>query len=195
MKYQTSYDQSEYLPNKLNLKDTHQIGLAEFEGFLKAELVFTAKLTERTRFTIEYIQRIHQMALGELYDFAGKWRTVNLSKGGFVFAAAQFLPETLAQFEKDFLQVLDNKYDSVEQLVIPIAKAHAEFLFIHPFREGNGRTARLLANLMFRRYGVEPPDWGKINDGRFEEYVRAVQQVANLNYDPMVSLFNSLFDV
>ncbi|WP_090373293.1 Fic family protein [Dyadobacter sp. SG02] len=72
------------------------------------------------------------------------------------------------------------------------AKTHAELLFIHPFREGNGRTARVLANLMFRRSALEPPDWGKLNSGKYEQYISGVQQAASRRYNLMVKLFLDL---
>ncbi|WP_222930276.1 Fic family protein [Larkinella punicea] len=115
---------------------------------MKAEIVLSGQLTNRTRFTSQYIQKIHKQALRHLYGFVGKWRDVNLSKGGFVFAAAHFLPNTMPSFEADILKILPNQYSDTGHLIHDLAVVHAEFLFIHLFREGNGRTARLLANLM-----------------------------------------------
>ena len=78
-----------------------------------------------------------------------------MSKGGFPFAAAKFLPESMSVFEKEILSKLKNTYNKKEDLVRDIATVHGELLFIHPFREGNGRTARLLANLMSRKAGYK----------------------------------------
>jgi cell filamentation protein len=89
--------------------------------------------------------------LNHLYTFAGKTRTVNLSKGGFMFPPALALDNALKEFNDDVLTNLPKVYESEEQLIRDIARVHAELLFIHPFREGNGRTARLLANLMADR--------------------------------------------
>lgn len=93
------------------------------------------------------------MALGDLYEFAGKPRTVDMSKGGFRFPAALHLNTNLQQFDAAVLAGLKNEYESHQQLIEDIAVVHAELLFIHPFREGNGRTARLLANLMAEKAG------------------------------------------
>jgi len=136
MKYQTSYDQNENLPNKQGLLNKDEINLAEFEGFLTAEILLTDKLTSKTKFNLKYIQNIHLLALGELYDFAGKWRTVNLSKGGFVFASAQFLDQTMEYFENEMLKDLPKSYASKEDLLDDVAKIHAELLFIHPLEKG-----------------------------------------------------------
>jgi|GEM_PF-2577077 len=61
---------------------------AEFEGFTEAKIILTEELDDTTRYTVAYIQRIHQLTLGHLYTFAGKWGDVNLYKGGFSFAAS-----------------------------------------------------------------------------------------------------------
>ncbi|AFK02674.1 filamentation induced by cAMP protein Fic [Emticicia oligotrophica DSM 17448] len=197
MKYQTSYDQNENLPNKQGLLNKDEIDLAEFEGFLTAEILLTDKLTSKTKFDLKYIQNIHLLALGELYDFAGKWRTVNLSKGGYVFASAQFLDQTMQYFEDEMLKNLPKRYASKEDLLNDVAKIHAELLFIHPFREGNGRAARILANLMCRKYGYEPPNWELISKDEKEPlnfgiYVKAVQQAANQDYTLMQQIFRQI---
>ncbi|RRA99111.1 Fic/DOC family protein [Larkinella rosea] len=198
MKYQIPYDQNEQLPNRLNLKSTEAIGLAEFEGFLSAEIRLTEQLTSRTRFTCQYIRKMHKLALGHLYGFAGKWRDVNLSKGGFVFAAAHFLPNSMQSLETAVLASLPNRYATHEQLVHDLAVVHAELLFIHPFREGNGRTARLLANLMCRKQGLNSLRWEKIepNEGAeisFTSYIHAVQQAAGQNYEPMKTIIQAIW--
>lgn len=83
-----------------------EIALSEFEGFLKAEIVFTEKLSSRTKFTAAYIQKLHKTALMHLYSFAGNMRNVNLSKGGFPFASAKFLNSTMLQFQTEILASL-----------------------------------------------------------------------------------------
>ncbi len=165
----------------------------EFEGFLKAEIYFTEHLNSRTKFNKAFILKIHKMSFEHLYAFAGKLRDVNLSKGGFPFAAAKFLPETMSAFEKKILSTLPNKYSSREQLINDIAVVHGELLFIHPFREGNGRTARLLANLMSRKAGYDGLQFEKIGKKEFEKYVVAVQSCANNDYKKMAEFITSIF--
>ena len=193
MKYKSPDSQGDILPNLLGLTSVKQVNEAEFEGFLKAEIYFTERLNSRTKFNKAFILKIHKMSLEHLYSFAGKLRDVNLSKGGFPFAAAKFLPETMLAFENEILSKLPNKYDSSEQLIKDIAIVHGELLFIHPFREGNGRTARLLANLMSRKAGFESLQFEKIGNKEFEKYVIAVQRCVNKDYSNMVELIRSIF--
>ncbi|WP_394354163.1 Fic family protein [Chryseobacterium antibioticum] len=65
-------------------------------------------------------------------------------------------------------------------------------LFIHPFREGNGRTARILANLMVRKAGFSPLEFEKIGKKELEHYVVAVQKSAAKNYEPMIDLIGMI---
>ncbi len=193
MKYQTPNTQNEILPNLPGLTQLEEILLSEFEGFLQAEIILTEELTVRTKLNLKYILRIHKLALGHLYFFAGKYREVNLSKGGFPFAAARFLPETMNAFQAEILFKLPNKYDNTDLLISDVAKVHAELLFIHPFREGNGRTARILANLMVRKQGFTSLKFEKVGKNEFELYVSAVQKAAGKDYSLMEEFIRFVF--
>ncbi len=184
-KYSANPDEGELLPNLLNLRSREDIDKSEFEGFLFAELTLTEELSSRTKFSSKYIQRIHKLALGHLYTFAGKYRTVNMSKGGFLFPTAQFISQNMVNFDIDILSKLPNKYNDKNSLIKDIATVHGELLFIHPFREGNGRTARMLANLMVRKQGYQGLHFELIDDKVFPQYVSAVQMVASKDYKPM----------
>ncbi len=153
MKYKSLDSQGDILPNLLDFTTVKAISESEFEGFLRAEIYFTEHLTSRTKFNAKFILKTHKMSLSHLYSFAGRLRDVNLSKGGFPFAAAKFLPVTMSALDEEILSKLPNKYKSKEDLIRDIGVVHGELLFIHPFREGNGRTARLIANLMSRKAG------------------------------------------
>ncbi len=181
-RYATNGEEGEIIPNLLGLTDEVAIHNMEFEGFLMAEILFTEKLTSKTKFTVKYICDIHRTALKELYSFAGRFRSVNISKGGFVFPAGRFIPDSMRIFEEEILSFLPDCYPNQQTLIKDIAKVHGELLFIHPFREGNGRTARILANLMARKQGYPGLNFKKID---FNEYIIAVQQVARKDYSRM----------
>jgi cell filamentation protein len=192
-KYLSSHGESELLPNLLKLTDKEAIEQSEFEGFLLAELTLTDELSNRTKFNVKYIKKIHRLALGHLYAFAGKYRTVNMSKGGFLFPAAQFISKSMGSFEDEMLSKMPNKYNNLESLIRDIAIVHGELLFIHPFREGNGRTARILASLMARKQGYKGLNFDKIDEQVFPKYVTAVQSVADKDYLPMERIIMLLF--
>ena len=182
MKYDLSNEEGEVLPNLLGLTTAWEVGEAEYEGFLRAEILLSRSLTDRTRFNLTYLYEIHRLALAHLYSFAGKSRQVNLSKGGFVFPAARFLDNSLQEFERNILNNLPNQYSDIEHLIRDTAIVHAELLFIHPFREGNGRTARILANLMIRKQGFEGLNLEAMAKANFTDYVRAIQLAAGKNF-------------
>lgn len=82
--------------------------------------------------TVKGLQQIHAYLFGGLYDFTGQIRQVNISKGGFTFAPAAFLHQTLQNIEK----MPEGNFDE-------IADKYVEMNVAHPFREGNGRTTRI----------------------------------------------------
>lgn len=195
-KYHIPDNESEQdvLPNKMGITDKKEIGREEAKGFARAEVILLEELTEGTVFDIDYIKDIHGLALGHLYDFAGSYRTVNISKDEFVFPAAQFLTQTMGEFEREMLAELPHEYQERSELVRDIGRIHSELLYIHPFREGNGRTARILANMMAYKAGYEGIDFQPIDDSEETrmEYISGVQEAVNKNYEPMIELIDGL---
>lgn len=192
MKYHTPKSEDEVLSNKLGLSDPEELAEEEFRGFVKAEIQFETKLKDFKEFDWNLVSSIHQTALGHLYEFAGDLRQVNLSKGGFLFPAAKYLPSAVQDFEKAFLESLTLDYSDYDHLIEEVAPLHAELLYIHPFREGNGRTARLLADLIALKGGRERFDFENITNQRMPEYISAVQSAADQNYEPMKRLLKNL---
>lgn len=129
----------------------------------KAYALFESSLLDSIEIgTVNGLKQIHGYLFGGLYDFAGKIRTVNISKGGFKFAAAEFLPETLDQIEK-------MSEDSFGQII----DKYVEMNVAHPFREGNGRTTRIWLDLILKRSLKQCVDWSQINK---KDYLEAMEQ-------------------
>lgn len=187
-------DSNSVLPNILNFIHEHDVNKSEFEGFLRAERIMTETLSVETRFNTKYIQNIHYYALYHLYSFAGNYRTVNISKDGFFFPPAKYIPESMINFEKTILSELPENYESTSDLIKNIALVHGEFLFIHPFREGNGRTARILANMMAYKAGHNRLKFEKITkQSLFDKYVLAVQKAGIKKYNYMQEIIQEIF--
>ena len=102
--------------------------------------------------TVKGLQQIHAYLFGGLYDFAGQIRQVNIAKGGFQFAMAQYLPQTLANIEK----MPHNTFDE-------IVDKYVEMNIAHPFREGNGRSTRIWLDLLLKKQLKQCIDWSQIN--------------------------------
>ena len=90
--------------------------------------------------TTKGLQQIHKYIFGGLYDFAGKIRDKNISKGGFRFANALYINEILPKIE----QMPENTFEEI------IAK-YVEMNIAHPFMEGNGRTMRIWLDLILKK--------------------------------------------
>lgn len=193
-KYDTNTSEGELSPNKLGLTDRDAINEEEATGLLRAEHDAIDTLSEETIFSLDYVYGLHKNALGHLYDFAGQLRTVNMSKGDFMFAPSHFLPQTLAVFANEYLTPINaRKWRDVPVLLDHLAVMHAELLYIHPFREGNGRIVRLFTRLIHIAKTGNDLDFQFIaEDNNFERYVAAVQQAAKKEYGLMKRLFREL---
>jgi cell filamentation protein len=102
--------------------------------------------------TTKGLQQIHGYLFGGLYDFAGQIRQKNISKGGFQFAVSHFLWDTLKQIES-----------MPETTFEEIVDKYVEMNIAHPFMEGNGRSARIWLDLMFKKNLKKCVDWSKIS--------------------------------
>ena len=121
------------LDNKLNI--TNQIELSKAEEKIskqKAKQLFDSGDINKVKIgTFEGLAYIHNYLFGEIYDFAGKIRTVNISKGDFRFAPLMYLEASLEYIDK-------MSQSNFEQII----EKYVEMNIAHPFREGNGRTNR-----------------------------------------------------
>ena len=134
----------------------------------KAYSLFESSLLDSIEVgTTKGLKQIHSYLFGGLYDFAGKIRTVNISKGGFTFAPIEFIDETLSNIEK-----------MPESTFEEIVDKYVEMNIAHPFREGNGRTTRIWLDLILKHVLKKCVDWSQINK---DEYLDAMEQSV---YDP-----------
>jgi cell filamentation protein len=119
-------------------------------------------------------------------------RSFNLSKQGFSFASAHLLTDLLSAFESEHLARLTPfNPESVDELISGLAQVHVEFVLIHPFREGNGRIARLLCDVMACQAGIGPLDYS-VWDQQRDLYFAAIRAGAVLNITPMVEQFRQV---
>lgn len=130
---------------------------------LKAYALFESSFIQSIEVgTVKGLQQIHSYLFGGLYDFAGKIRTVNISKGGFMFANALYLPQVLSEIEKMSEDTLENIIDK-----------YIEMNIAHPFIEGNGRSTRIWLDLILKKNLSVCVDWSKIDK---KEYLNAMQK-------------------
>ena len=131
----------------------------------KAYALFESSLLSNIEVgTVNGLKQIHAYLFGGLYDFAGQIRQVNISKGGFQFALAQYLPETLNKIEKMNVSTFEE-----------IADKYVEMNIAHPFREGNGRSTRIWLDLIHKKNLKQCIYWSKINK---KDYLFAMEESA-----------------
>lgn len=183
------------LKNLLEIKTQAELDRVENIALKQAEDIFFKKLVRRTkRFTARDICNMHKVWLGKIYDWAGKFRSVDLTKGNFRFAHARHIPQLMDDFEKNCLvRHTPCIFDSRERVIQALAETHTELVLIHPFREGNGRLARILSTLMALQAGLPLLDFRPIEKGKKkQEYFRAIQAGMGEDYEPMQRIFREI---
>lgn len=108
------------------------------------------------------LQAIHKYLFEDIYDFAGKLRTVNLAKGNFRFAPLMYLEAALANIDKMPQSTFDE-----------IIEKYVEMNIAHPFREGNGRSTRIWLDHILKTEIGKVVDWSKVDK---EDYLLAMER-------------------
>lgn len=112
--------------------------------------------------TYESLARIHYGLFHEIYDFAGKIRSVNLAKGSFRFASSIYLKAALEHIDA----MPQSSFDE-------IIEKYVEMNIAHPFREGNGRSMRIWLDLMLKKELGKVINWSQVNK---EDYLLAMER-------------------
>lgn len=135
------YPGTNILINKLDLHDSNKLFKLEKQIVLAKSYILRQNTKIHT-FDKKHFLEIHKFLFCDLYPFAGKFRTENISKGEFTFASWEFIESELDKllFELKNENYLEN-YDK-EKLSVRLAYYLSELNVLHPFREGNGRTIR-----------------------------------------------------
>lgn len=152
------------LKNKLNITD--QVELAKAEEKIskkKAKQLFdSAEINKIEVGTFAGLAHIHKILFEDIYDFAGKMRDVNISKGNFRFAPLMYLKQSLEHI--DLMQ--QSNFDE-------IIEKYVEMNIAHPFREGNGRATRIWLDLILKQEIQKVVDWNKVDK---ESYLSAMER-------------------
>ena len=152
------------LENKLNITD--QVELAKVEekiSKLKAKQLFDSGDIAKVEIgTFSGLAFIHAYLFGEVYDFAGIVRTVNIAKGDFRFAPVMYLQSSLEHIDS-------MPHSTFEEII----EKYVEMNIAHPFREGNGRATRIWLDLLLKNQLGQVIDWNQIDK---EDYLSSMQR-------------------
>ncbi len=152
------------LDNKLDITDSAELARAEemISKKKSAELFESGALDSLDAGTFKALAEIHRYMFEDIYDFAGKIRTVNIAKGGFRFAPVMYLEASLENIEK----MPQSSFDEIVEKYVEINVAH-------PFREGNGRSARIWLDLILKKELGLVIDWSHVDK---EDYLLAMER-------------------
>lgn len=170
------------LENKLGL--TNQVELAKVEEKLSKqkakELYDCGKINEIEVGTFKGLSEIHEFLFSDIYDFAGKIRSVNIAKGNFRFAPVMYLEHSLQHID----QMPQTSFEEV-------IKKYVEMNIAHPFREGNGRSTRIWLDLILKEELQKVVDWNLIDKA---DYLSAMERSPINDLEIRYLISNALTD-
>lgn len=183
------------LRNLLGIIDPDEMDRVEARALAKATDILIRKYNQEHQFTAADTCHFHKTWLGKVYEWAGRYRKINITKDDFTFAMAAQIHKLMEQFEQSQLtQYTPCEFKNREEVVKALAEVHTELLLIHPFREGNGRVARLLSMLMALQAELPILDFSLISEHKKKEYITAVHAGMDRNYQPMEALFSEIIE-
>lgn len=178
------------LANRLGVTAVRDIARHEAEAFDIA-LERLVQQTPRTlRFSAADLCRIHLFWLGDIYMHAGRYRETDASIAGFTVPAAREVSRLMQEFTRGSLtEYTPCRFTDGEDLAWALGVVYADFLRIHPFRDGNARCARLLVTLMGAQAGLPRLDFSGLRGKGKARYTAAIHAGIAQNYRPMVEVF------
>ncbi len=183
------------LKNLLGITSKQIMDEAEARALEQAMDILVREYSETHRFTAADLSGCHRTWLGEIYEWAGHYRRVNVSKDGFPFAAAAQVPVLMDRYEREVLQrCTPCTFAGKAQVVHALTETHVELVVIHPFRDGNGRLARMLSTLMALQAGLPLLDFSLMAGTGKAAYIAAIQAGLDKRYAPMESLFGEVIE-
>lgn len=152
------------LKNKLGIEDSAELAHEEERiSKKKAMELFEKGLLDKMQAgKFSSLKEIHQYLFEDVYEFAGKLRDVNISKGNFRFAPLMYLEAALDNIDRMPQSTFDE-----------IVEKYVEMNIAHPFREGNGRSTRIWLDLILKKELGQVVDWSKVDK---EDYLLAMER-------------------
>ncbi len=174
--------------NLLGLIDKNIINEYEAKGLALAEL-YIFELDVEDKISTTLILEIHKTAFGQLYDWAGNWRTAQVNVGQLVPPQPNQIIQLMYQFVDNLnfkISISKTHQEHLECLVF----SHYEFVRIHPFNNGNGRTGRIVMNLVALKLGYQPLElYHKEGESR-KIYIDAMKSADKGNYTDLTTLIS-----
>ena len=170
------------LENKLNISDAVELARVEEKlSKAKANQLFSSGFLDTLKAgSFQALADIHDYLFSDIYDFAGKIRTVNIAKGNFRFAPVMYLEVSLKNIEA----MPQSSFDE-------IIEKYVEMNISHPFREGNGRSTRIWLDNLLKHELKQTVDWSKVDKN---DYLLAMERSPIKDIEIKVLLKQALTD-
>jgi cell filamentation protein len=173
------------LKNRKGLTALEDLQRAEEQALAHAYRTLFREVRLDTPMTCDLLRHIHAVIFGDLYNWAGRWRTVWISKPGITWPPPDFLEQSMRAFESDVLaKHPPSSLAHDDAFCAAVGEIQGEFLVIHPFREGNARTIKLMTDLLAAQTGRPPLVYDQSEDGQ-ERYIAAAKVAFRKQYRPM----------
>ncbi|UPT66533.1 MAG: Fic family protein [Sphingobacteriales bacterium JAD_PAG50586_3] len=172
--------------NLLGLTDNALINEYEAKGLTNAEL-FVFQLDTETAISATLLKEIHKIGFGVLYDWAGDWRTTQISVGQLEPPQPNQIIQLMYQFIDNLnykISIAKTKNEHIDTLIY----SHYEFIRIHPFNNGNGRTGRILMNWVALKFGYKPLELYHREGESRKMYINAMKDADKGNFSSLESL-------
>jgi cell filamentation protein len=179
------------LKNKRGILDLHELYIEEEKALAGAYEQLLDEVRSDTPIMSELIRHAHGRIFADLYDWAGRWRTVTISKPGVTWPPPDYLQEAMEHFEREvLLRYPASSLDTDKSFCDAIGHIQGEFLAIHPFREGNARTIKLVTDLLAVQTGRLGLMYDASEKGR-DQYISAAKSAMNKDYKPMTKIIKT----
>lgn len=196
---QMIYSKESNVPfNKLGITNRDELEL--YESYLLS--VAYRRILENLKSMPEYylpinrekILNLHRIIFHDLYDWAGKYRNINMSKEGFPFPPADLINSEMRCIDKNLFNKINyNAEATLEELAELLAYISAELTIIHPFREGNGRIIRVILDIISIAFNKKPANWGQLTKKEDKErYLTYMYAGYKKDYEPLTEFIYTL---
>ncbi len=169
----------------------HLRGRADLNAWEQANILAAAAWTLRARMPVleeKTVRELHRWMFDETWQWAGRYRTSDKNLGVYW----PTVPEEVRKLVDDGKYWIEQETFGLQEAAL---RLHHRMVQIHPFVNGNGRHARLWADLILRQHNREPFDWkaGELNKSgeARQDYIAALQSADVGNYEPLCGLFLS----
>ena len=180
------YLNSNVLKNKLGITDSEKLHVAERE--ITAVRIANAKINRIDgKSDLEHLKSIHRYIFGDIYDWAGELRWVNISKGN-LFCNYEYIEQNSEKLFSELKNEYYLKKTPEDDIPTWLAYYLSEINVVHPFREGNGRTQRLFIEYLAEDAGYSV-DFSDVTDS---EMIIASSDAFSCNYTKMNALFTRI---